>query len=94
MKEFKKPDLTAPRYRPQVNSIMNKEFFDDTPSPTPIPATATPEPTLTSTPTPLPATNVPTADMAIVSSEATRIFDKNIELKFGDKSSLKNLAIN
>jgi hypothetical protein len=29
MKEFKKPDLTAPRYRPQVNSIMNKEFFDD-----------------------------------------------------------------
>jgi hypothetical protein len=32
--------------------------------------------------------------MAIVSSEATRIFDKNIELKFGDKSSLKNLAIN
>jgi predicted ATPase len=40
------------------------------------------------------ATNVPTADIAIVSSEATRIFDKNIELKFGDKSSLKNLAIN
>jgi hypothetical protein len=40
------------------------------------------------------ATKVPTADIAIVSSEATRIFDRNTELKFGDKSSLKNLAIN
>jgi hypothetical protein len=29
MKEFKKPNLTAPRYRPKVYSIMNKEFFDN-----------------------------------------------------------------
>lgn len=28
MKEFKKPDLTAPRYRPEVYSILNKKFFD------------------------------------------------------------------
>jgi hypothetical protein len=28
MKEFKSPDLTAPRYRPQVHTIMNKEFFE------------------------------------------------------------------
>ena len=28
MKEFKKPNLTAPRYRPEVHSIMNKEFFE------------------------------------------------------------------
>ena len=28
MKEFKKPDLTAPRYRPEVHSILNKKFFD------------------------------------------------------------------
>jgi hypothetical protein len=28
MKEFKKPDLKAPRYRPEVHSIMNKEFFE------------------------------------------------------------------
>jgi hypothetical protein len=28
MREFKKPDLTAPRYRPGVHSIMNKEFFE------------------------------------------------------------------
>ena len=29
MKEFKKPDVTAPRYRPDVYNIMNKKFFDD-----------------------------------------------------------------
>ena len=28
MKEFKSPDLTAPRYRPEVHTIMNKEFFE------------------------------------------------------------------
>jgi hypothetical protein len=28
MREFKKPDLKAPRYRPEVYNIMNKEFFD------------------------------------------------------------------
>tara|TARA_R110000868_G_scaffold409162_1_gene694226 strand:+ start:648 stop:1229 length:582 start_codon:yes stop_codon:yes gene_type:complete len=28
MREFKKPDLTAPRYRPEVHSILNKKFFD------------------------------------------------------------------
>ena len=28
MKDFKSPDLTAPRYRPQVHTIMNKEFFE------------------------------------------------------------------
>ena len=28
MREFKSPDLTAPRYRPKVHTIMNKEFFD------------------------------------------------------------------
>jgi hypothetical protein len=28
MKEFKKPDLTAPRYRPDVHSVLNKKFFD------------------------------------------------------------------
>jgi hypothetical protein len=28
MKEFKKPDVTAPRFRPEVETILNKEFFD------------------------------------------------------------------
>jgi len=28
MKEFKKPDLKAPRFRPEVHSVLNKEFFD------------------------------------------------------------------
>jgi hypothetical protein len=28
MKEFKKPDVTAPRFRPDVQSVMNKKFFD------------------------------------------------------------------
>jgi hypothetical protein len=28
MKEFKKPDVTAPRFRPNVQSVMNKKFFD------------------------------------------------------------------
>lgn len=28
MREFKKPDLTAPRYRPAVHTIMNKKFFE------------------------------------------------------------------
>lgn len=28
MKEFKSPDLTAPRYRPEVHTIMNREFFE------------------------------------------------------------------
>lgn len=28
MKEFKKPDLKAPRFRPAIHTIMNKEFFD------------------------------------------------------------------
>jgi len=28
MKEFKKPDVTAPRFRPEVYNILNKEFFE------------------------------------------------------------------
>ncbi len=28
MRDFKKPNLNASRYRPEVYSIMNKEFFD------------------------------------------------------------------
>jgi hypothetical protein len=28
MKEFKKPDLKAPRFRPEVHSVLNKEFFE------------------------------------------------------------------
>ena len=28
MKEIKKPDVNAPRYRPEVHTILNKEFFD------------------------------------------------------------------
>jgi len=28
MKEFKKPDLKAPRYRPEVHTVLNKEFFE------------------------------------------------------------------
>lgn len=28
MKEFKSPNLTAPRYRPEVHTIMNREFFE------------------------------------------------------------------
>ena len=28
MREFKKPNLSAPRFRPTVYTIMNKEFFD------------------------------------------------------------------
>jgi len=28
MKEFKTPDLTGPRYRPKVHTMLNKEFFD------------------------------------------------------------------
>jgi hypothetical protein len=28
MKEFKKPDVTAPRYRPEVHNIMNNKFFE------------------------------------------------------------------
>jgi hypothetical protein len=28
MREFKKPDLSAPRYRPEVLTLLNKEFFD------------------------------------------------------------------
>jgi hypothetical protein len=28
MKEIKKPDVKAPRYRPEVHTILNKEFFD------------------------------------------------------------------
>ena len=27
MKEFKKPDVTAPRFRPAVYNVLNKEFF-------------------------------------------------------------------
>ena len=27
MKEFKKPDVKAPRFRPEVHNILNKEFF-------------------------------------------------------------------
>jgi hypothetical protein len=29
MREFKKPDLKAPRFRPEVHSVLNKDFFDD-----------------------------------------------------------------
>jgi hypothetical protein len=29
MKEFKKPDLKAPRFRPEVHSVLNKEFFEN-----------------------------------------------------------------
>lgn len=29
MKEFKKPDLTAPRFRPEVYNVLNEEFFDN-----------------------------------------------------------------
>jgi hypothetical protein len=29
MKEFKKPDLKAPRYRPEVHNLLDKKFFDD-----------------------------------------------------------------
>jgi hypothetical protein len=28
MKEFREPDLSAPRFRPEVYSILNKTFFD------------------------------------------------------------------
>ena len=28
MKEFKKPDVTAPRFRPAVYNVLNKEFFE------------------------------------------------------------------
>lgn len=28
MKEYKQPDVTAPRFRPEVYNVMNKEFFD------------------------------------------------------------------
>ena len=28
MKEIKKPDLNAPRFRPDVHNVLNKEFFD------------------------------------------------------------------
>ncbi len=28
MKEFKKPDVKAPRYRPKAYNLLNKEFFD------------------------------------------------------------------
>ena len=28
MKEFNKPNLNAPRYRPEVHTIMSKEFFE------------------------------------------------------------------
>ena len=27
MKEFKKPDVKAPRFRPEVHNILNKEFL-------------------------------------------------------------------
>ena len=29
MREFKKPDLKAPRFRPDVCSVLDKEFFDN-----------------------------------------------------------------
>ena len=29
MKEFKKPDLKAPRFRPEVFSVLDKKFFDN-----------------------------------------------------------------
>jgi len=28
MREFRKPDLNAPRYRPEVHSVLDKKFFD------------------------------------------------------------------
>ena len=28
MKEFKKPDLNAPRFRPEVYNVLNKEFIE------------------------------------------------------------------
>ena len=28
MKEFKKPDVKAPRFRPEIYSVLNKEFFE------------------------------------------------------------------
>jgi len=28
MKEFKKPDVTAPRFRPEVKNVLTKEFFN------------------------------------------------------------------
>jgi len=28
MKEFKQPDISAPRFRPRVHNILEKEFFD------------------------------------------------------------------
>ena len=28
MREFKTPDLSAPRYRPEVSNLLDKEFFD------------------------------------------------------------------
>ena len=27
MKEFKKPDVKAPRFRPEVKNVLDKEFF-------------------------------------------------------------------
>jgi hypothetical protein len=29
MKEFKKPDVKGPRYRPEIHSILTKKFFED-----------------------------------------------------------------
>ena len=29
MREFKKPDVTAPRFRPVVYNVLNKEFFNE-----------------------------------------------------------------
>ena len=29
MREFKKPDLTAPRFRPEVYNVLSEEFFDN-----------------------------------------------------------------
>jgi hypothetical protein len=29
MKTFKKPDLKAPRFRPETHSVLDKKFFDD-----------------------------------------------------------------
>ena len=29
MKEFNKPDLKAPRFRPEVHSVLDKKFFDN-----------------------------------------------------------------
>lgn len=28
MKQFKKPDVKAPRFRPEVHNVLNKEFFE------------------------------------------------------------------